>query len=231
MSTIERSDRRVLPPLVAGQRLDQRTFHERYEAMPEGTRAELIGGIVSMPSPLSDEHGGTDDDLGYWLAHYRRFTPGLRGGKGVSTILGKDSEVQPDSQLRIPEDRGGQSRIVGGCVSGPPELVAEISRSSLPADLGGKREDYERAGVLEYLIVSLHPEEIFWFVRRGGIFERMESDAEGLYRSEVFPGLWLDPKALFAGDLNGLVAPLERGIATPEHATFVARLVAAGAQE
>src|SRR5690349_13214885 len=130
MSSIDRPERRVLPPLEAGQRLDQRTFHERYEAMPEGTWAELIGGVVFMPSPLYDDHGGADDDLGYWLAHYRRLTPGLRGGSSVSTILGADSEVQPDRQLRILEERGGQSRIVGGCVSGPPELVAEFSHSS-----------------------------------------------------------------------------------------------------
>ncbi len=34
----------VAPPrmLVEGQRLDQPTFHALYEAMPPGTRAELI---------------------------------------------------------------------------------------------------------------------------------------------------------------------------------------------
>ena len=34
MSTVERAKRTTLPPLEAGQRLDQPTFHERYEAMP-----------------------------------------------------------------------------------------------------------------------------------------------------------------------------------------------------
>ena len=42
----------VLPPLVAGQHLDQPTFHERYEAMPPETWAELVGGVVYMPSPV-----------------------------------------------------------------------------------------------------------------------------------------------------------------------------------
>jgi hypothetical protein len=32
--------------LVEGQRLDQPTFHALYEAMPPGTRAELIDGVV-----------------------------------------------------------------------------------------------------------------------------------------------------------------------------------------
>ena len=33
------------------------TFHERYDAMPPWTRAELIGGVVYMPSPLMRDHG------------------------------------------------------------------------------------------------------------------------------------------------------------------------------
>ena len=37
MSTVERAQpTKILPPLVAGQHLDQPTFHERYEAMPTG---------------------------------------------------------------------------------------------------------------------------------------------------------------------------------------------------
>jgi hypothetical protein len=38
LSTIERPDPRILPPLEAGQRLDQPAFHARYEAMPPSTR-------------------------------------------------------------------------------------------------------------------------------------------------------------------------------------------------
>lgn len=52
MSTTER---RTLPPLVAGQRLDRATFHERYEAMPPDTWAELMGG----PSPCRHRPQGT----------------------------------------------------------------------------------------------------------------------------------------------------------------------------
>lgn len=57
MSTIDRPKAGTLPPLVAGQRLDRATFHDRYEAMPPETRAELIGGVVHMPSPMTSDHG------------------------------------------------------------------------------------------------------------------------------------------------------------------------------
>jgi Uma2 family endonuclease len=224
MSTVNRPGRRTLPPLVAGQRLDRATFHARYEAMPPGTWAELVGGIVYMPSPLRSEHAGTDDDVAYWLGHYRRFTPGVLGGGNATVFLGPGGEAQPDRHLRIPAERGGHSRLVDGFIVGPPELVVEVARSSLAYDLGAKRSDYEQAGVLEYIVVGLDPDQVHWFALRGARFEALAPGPDGLYRSEAFPGLWLDPAALFAGDLNTLIEKLELGLATPEHAAFVDRL-------
>lgn len=224
MSTIDRPGPQVLPPLVAGQRLDQPTFHDRYAAMPEGVRAELVGGVVYMPSPLSYEHSDMDHLVSFWLVSYRRATPRLASGANATTKLGASGEVQPDSQLRIPQDQGGRSRIEGGYIVGAPELVVEVGKSSRLYDLGAKKAEYERAGVLEYLFVGIDPDEVRWFVRRDGQFAEVPPGADGILRSEVFPGLWLDPRALFAGDLDALIAALERGLATPEHAAFVAEL-------
>src|SRR5512135_1864030 len=226
MSMIERPDRRVLPPLVAGERLDQPNFHERYEAMPPGTWAELVDGVVYLPSPLFDDHGGTDADVAYWLGSYRRFTPGLRASSNATTILGHKSETQPDLQLRIPQERGGQTRVVDGYVTGAPELVVEIAKSSRKFDLGKKKGDYERAGVREYIVVELDPDRVHWFIHREGRFEDLPPGPDGIFRSQVFPGLWLDPEALFSDDLDRLVETLERGLATPEHAAFAAGLAA-----
>ncbi|WP_435009358.1 Uma2 family endonuclease [Tundrisphaera lichenicola] len=224
MSTVGRPEPRVLPALINGQLLDQPTFHRRYQAMPPGTWAELIAGIVHMPSPLFDNHGGEYFDLSGWLFHYRRFTPGVRGVSNVSTILGEGTEVQPDLQLRLSEESGGRARVEGGYVVGPPELVIEIGGSSRSHDLGSKKNDYEKAGVLEYLFVGVEPHEVRWFVRREGRFAELFPGPDGIYRSEAFPGLWLNARALSAGDLDGLIGALERGLATPEHAAFVAEL-------
>lgn len=227
MSTVDRPESRLVPTLVPGQRLDQPTFHERYLAMPPETRAELVDGVVYMPSPVRSEHGDFDDVVSYWLVHYRRHTPGLRSGKNVTTILGDSGEVQPDSQLRIPKERGGLTRIADGYVLGPPEFIVEIARSSRRFDLGLKKRDYERAGVLEYLVLSVEPEEALWFVRRDDRFAPLPPGPDRIFRSEVFPGLWLDPAAFFADDLDRLIAVLDRGLATPEHAAFVERLAGA----
>jgi hypothetical protein len=57
MSTVDRTKPRTLQPLAASERRDRVPFHERYEAMPPSTRAELIGGVDYIPSPISLDDG------------------------------------------------------------------------------------------------------------------------------------------------------------------------------
>ena len=223
MSTI---DRPRLAPLVAGERLDQPEFHQRYSAMPD-IRCELIEGIVHMPSPLGDRHGHADATATGWLFNYRAKTPGVRVHSNSSVVLGASSEVQPDVILRILPENGGASRNFRSILAGPPELVLEIAASSRAVDLGIKLAAYERAGVLEYLVLAVDPDEVFWHVRRDGKLVRINADPDGIYRSSTFPGLWLDPVAIFADDPSALLATLDLGLASPEHAAFVVRLDAA----
>src|SRR5262245_58070664 len=96
-----------LPPLEAGDHLDQATFHARYEAMPPDFRAELIGGVVFVPSPLRSEHGESHALVMGWLTLYWIATPGTRVRDNATAILGDDSEPQPDATLIIEPERGG----------------------------------------------------------------------------------------------------------------------------
>ncbi|MEO6808925.1 MAG: Uma2 family endonuclease [Isosphaeraceae bacterium] len=224
MSTIHPGKTTAETPLVAGQRLDQAEFHRRYEAMPSDVRAELIDGVVYIPSPVSREHGHADVNAIGWLMHYRRHTPGVEVLGDATTILGRKSEPQPDVQLRILPECGGQSRNQGPYVGGAPELVVEVAKATRYVDLGPKLADYERAGVLEYLVRALDPDEVLWFALRDRAFIQVSPDADGLYRSSAFPGLWLNPAALLSDDLDRLFAALDLGLATPQHAAFVARL-------
>ncbi len=224
MSTGDRPERKIEPPLVAGQRLDRPTFHERYEAMPPGVRAELIEGIVYMPSPVSYQHMRKNDAAIIVLGHYERFTPGVEMIGSVTTMLDGESEVQPDALLRILPECGGQTYAEGKYLGGAPELVVEVAHSTRATDLGPKLRAYEKAGVREYLVAMSEPDGLHWHVRRGGKFVKVPPGDDGLHRSEVFPGLWLDPQRLLARDLNGLIAMLDQGLASPEHAAFVERL-------
>jgi Uma2 family endonuclease len=217
------------PPrtLVEGQRLDQRAFHALYEAMPPGTRAELINGVVRMPSPVGPAHGRAHLPTLVWLDYYAENTPGIEVLDNTSTAMGLKSEPQPDGLLRILPEYGGQTETDRRFVEGVPELIVEVSHTSRYTDLGPKFEDYERVGVLEYIVRAIEPDEVVWFVLRKGRLVDLEPGPDGIYRSAVFPGLWLDPDALLAGDRRRLRAVVDLGCATPEHAEFVARLAAA----
>lgn len=213
--------------LVEGQRLDQPTFHALYEAMPPGIRAELIDGVVYMHSPASLAHGRAELPMVTWLGHYVENTPGVEVLPNTTAILGWKSEPQPDALLRILPECGGRTYDEQGYLHGAPEFVGEVSKATRYVDLGPKLGDYERAGVLEYLVRAVDPDEIYWFAQEHGALARRRIDDDGLYRSTVFPGLWLDPTALLDGDTRRLRAVVELGCAAPEHAAFVARLAAA----
>jgi Uma2 family endonuclease len=229
MSTAERRPP-VSPPLEAGQRLDQAEFMRRYELTPPGFKAELIGGIVHVPSPIRNEHGISSFDVIVWLGYYRDRTPGVQGLGEVTTLLDELGVPQPDGQLRILPEYGGRTRNERGYVAGGPELVVEVAKSSRRSDLVPNKGDYERAGVKEYIVVTRNPDAVHWFIRRGQKLVAMRPGRDGLYRSKVLPGLWLDPAALLRGDHDAVRAALERGLSSPVHAGFVAKLAAQAAR-
>lgn len=109
-------------------------------------------------------------------------------------------------------------------LDGAPELVAEFASSTESYDLHSKKLDYERAGVREYLVVALRQQLLFWFVNRNGKFEEKQPIVDGVFQSEVFPGLWLDAPALIRLDGRRLIEVLRQGCATEEHSAFANRL-------
>ena len=213
--------------LVEGQRLDQPTFHALYEAMPPGIRAELIDGVVYMPGPVGRAHSDAQFPALVWLDYYAENTPGVQALVDATTILGWRSEPQPDGLLRILPEFGGRTWDEGAYIGGGPEFVAEVSKATRYVDLGPKKGDYERAGVQEYIVRTIDPDEVYWFGQQQGELVQRAIGDDGLYRSTAFPGLWLDPVALFNGDRRRLRAVIDLGCATPEHAAFVARLAEA----
>lgn len=230
MLTVERrlkAPKKELPPLENGDYLDQKTFHERYEAMPSHIRAELIGGIVYMASPLKRRHGRSGARLTQWLTAYEDATSGTEALENASNILGPGSEPQPDGCLLILPECGGQIwEDEKGYVNGAPEFVGEVSDSTESIDLHGKKQDYETAGVREYLVAAMRSQKIFWFIRRRGKLKEMKPGSDGILRSEVFPGLWLDAAAFLRRDHKTVLAVLCQGLASPEHSAFVAKLAA-----
>ena len=221
MSTVERPEVRMHPPLIEGQRLDRATFHERYAAMPPETRAELIGGIVYMSSPAG-------------LGHVERNDGGARVPDPLRAVHdGRDGSLQLDDDPRPPR-RGSARRdaphlagiwrtgpVAGQYLAGGPQLVVEVAHTTRAKGLGPKLREYERAAVREYVVATARPNDVLWHARRGDHLVRVPPGEDGIFRSEVFPGLWIDPAALLCRDLPALFATMDRGLATPEHAALV----------
>lgn len=218
---------RHVPSLEPGDHLDQPTFHARYVRTPDDVKAELIGGVVYMSAALRRPHGRSHNRLNWWLTCYEDATPGVEAYDNATTIMGADSEPQPDACLIILPECGGRLRVTDDdYLEGGPELVGEVASSTESYDLHSKKHDYERAGVKEYLVIALEQQRVFWFMNRDGRFEEKSPDADGILRSVVFPGLWLDPQALLALNARRLLEVLRTGLATPEHAAFVQQLAA-----
>jgi Uma2 family endonuclease len=216
----------VVPPLQPGDRLTRAQFEQRYDATPGLKKAELIEGIVYMPPPVSHTyHSAPHADLLGWLLFYRANTPGVQAGDNGSLRLDLDNMPQPDAYLLIDPKRGGQAQIDSDdYVAGAPELVGEIAASSVSYDLHVKLNVYRRHGVREYVVWRTYDREIDYMVLREGQYEKLTPDANGIIRSEVFPGLWLAPVALLAGDLQTVLRVVQEGLASAGHREFVDRL-------
>ena len=218
----------LAPPLRAGERLTRDEFLRRWDAMPALKRAELINGVVQMASPVGQAHRRFTHLMNAWLAYYEMATPCVETGNGGTWLMSDLDVPQPDLDLRILPAAGGQSRDEGIYPAGAPELIVEISESTHSKDAGEKLRLYERHGVREYLVIRPRRRQLTWRVLVRRKYTELAPAKNGFYRSRVFPGLWLDPAALWKQDLAGLAAAVQAGVATLDHARFIHELARRG---
>lgn len=208
--------------------MTRKEFHRLYEKTPPKFKAELIGGIVYVPSPLNPAHGKRHLSLGMLFGTYSLNTPGTEACDNTTVFLSDDAEPQPDLYLRILPEYGGQSRTTrNDYPAGAPELVAEVANSSKSIDLHEKRLDYARNGVREYLVLCVRERQLRWFDLPTD--REMYPDSNGIIHVRCFPGLWIDVAALLEEDPQ-ILTVLNRGLASPEHEAFVSALAAAHMQ-
>lgn len=210
-------------PLEPGDHLTREEFERRYDAMPGLKKAELIDGVVHMPSPVRwNRHASPHAHVLGWLVVYEASTSGTQAGDNGSLRLDLENEPQPDAALIILPGHGGRARISrDDFLEGGPELVVEVAASSVSIDLNSKLRTYQNNGVQEYLIWRVLQQQVDWFVLRAGRNEPLTPQPDDTLRSEAFPGLWLARGALVQRDLATVLATLRQGLASPEHGAFV----------
>ncbi|MEX0782826.1 MAG: Uma2 family endonuclease [Dehalococcoidia bacterium] len=188
-------------PLEPGDRMTRAEFHRRYLEHPEIRKAELIEGVVYLPSPVRiDQHGRPHGLMTRWLSVYCEAHPEVEFVPETTMELDNDNEPQPDIMVRYIE--GGSSRqTAGGYVAGAPELVIEIAASSRAYDMHDKLRAYRRNGVQEYIVWQVLEERIVWFELRNGEYVPLAADASGVIHSRVLPDLRLALDSMLSGDI------------------------------
>lgn len=211
-----------------GDVLSQEEFHSRHEQTPEGCKAELVNGTVFITGPVSFARGRAVSLLACLFGIYQSRTKGVQGLLNVTIILGPRDEPQPDIALRISPCCGGQSHNESindvEYVGGAPELVLEVAYSSRAIELFHKLSAYRNGGVLEYIVYCVEEKELRGFNLTD---ERvLPLDTAGVVKLQAFPGLWINAAAVCQLDFAAAIKTLEAGLASPEHAEFVATLEA-----
>jgi Uma2 family endonuclease len=225
-TTTQKENEEGRPPFQAGDRLSRFEFEKRYQAYPEIKKAELIEGVVYMPSPVRlSQHGNPHFNLIGWLNLYLMETPGLVGADNATVRLDFENEVQPDALIYLEPELGGQAYVgEDGYLEGAPEFIAEIAASTVAYDLHDKWRVYARSGVKEYLAFQVYEKQIDWFILREGRYQTIQPDEDGVLKSEIFPGLWLNGAAFWERDMAALKMTVEQGLESAEHETFIEQL-------
>jgi Uma2 family endonuclease len=215
-----------IPPLENGDHLTRDEFERRYDATPGLKKAELIEGRVYITHKVPMYgHAVPHLNLVGLFGVYGAATPGVCGADGGHIRLDSDNMPQPDACLMVGSSHGGQSKIsADDYLEGAPELIGEITYNSASYDLHEKFHLYRRHGVREYIVWRTREREFDYFVLRGGEFNRLSPAADGIFHSEIFPGLWIDTAALLDDNPALALQRLQQGIDSPEHQTFIAAL-------
>ncbi|NET60068.1 MAG: Uma2 family endonuclease [Symploca sp. SIO2E6] len=216
----------TIPPLENGDRLNRHEFERRYDAMSSLKKAELIEGTVYLAAALRfKSHGQPHGWMIGWLVTYEAMTLGVAVGDAPTVRLDMDNEPQPDAVLMILPEAGGQAQLSeDDYIEGAPELVIEIAASSVALDLHSKKQVYRRNGVKEYIVWQVLEQKISWFYLDKGEYVDLPVDSDSIIRSRIFPGLWLAVTAILAGNMQDVLAVLQEGLQSPEHAAFVHKL-------
>jgi Uma2 family endonuclease len=197
--------------LEPGDHLTREEFHRRYCARPDIKKAELIDGVVYVPSPIrADLHAEPHSAIVGWLYAYKARNGTVRVLDNATVFLNAENirdEVQPDACLWVDEP-GGPRLTEDHYLRGAPQLVVEIAASSVSYDLYEKKEAYRRNGVHEYVVWRVLDKAIDWFELRDGVYVPRAPGADGIIESLRFPGLRLHVPSMLAGDAAGVLAAL-----------------------
>jgi Uma2 family endonuclease len=157
----------------------------------EGWLYELARGIVIVTEVPAPEHGEviwriTELLILYDVAHRGIIKYRAGGSECRLRFPGMNSDRHPDQAIYL-RPRPSGPRVWTRWV---PEIVVEVvSESGEDRDYVEKREEYLRAGVLEYWILDPRRRQMLVLLRLGDVWEEVLLGEDGVHRTELLPGL------------------------------------------
>ena len=175
-------------PTYAPPKISYEDFLVQYD----GVHAEWVDGEVELKMSVSDVHQRIGNFLFRLMAEYVE-----------AYDLGRIFQLE--FQMKLTKARSGRepdlffvpkSKLMNTQFSyfdGPADLVIEIvSTDSVKRDYENKFNEYQSGGVLEYWLIDPLTEQVSFFQSDAdGIFQRIPSDADGIYYSTGLPGFWV----------------------------------------
>ena len=188
----------------AGRRLSFDEFlHADFD--PAHHLFELARGVVIVTDVPGIKHGmivwrTTQIFVAYHLTHPGRITYQAAGSDARIRLRGMVSDRHSDQAIYLtPPPRIKGKRIWERWI--PAIVVEVVSPRGEDRDYVEKREEYLRAGVLEYWIFDPQRRKLVVLQRAGDVWEEHELSETADYRTELLPGL-----VVSVGDILGPIA-------------------------
>ena len=188
--------RQLLDVLLAPSQPTRMGYQEFLNWLDEDTLAEWVDGEVIITSPASLQHqtinGFLSQVMGIYVEQHDL-------GKIILAPFQMKLETsgrEPDL-LFVASDQ--LDRLRRTYLEGPASLVVEIvSPESAGRDRGEKFYEYERAGIPEYWLLDPQTRRAeFYQIGAEGQYHLIAPDAEGIYRSSILSGFWLQVEWLW----------------------------------
>lgn len=195
----------ITQPAPAMQKLSYEEFLIAYD----GVRAEWVDGEVIMSPPASYAH----QELVSFLSSVLRVYVETQALGWIVTApfqmrLTQISRGREPDILFVRTDH--RHLIQPTYLDGPADLAIEIiSPESLLRDRGEKFAEYELAGVQEYWLLDPERKRADFYQLEADGRYRLASLDEGIYRSQVLQGFWLNVDWLWQNPLPKVLTVLK----------------------
>jgi Uma2 family endonuclease len=172
---------------------------EDYMMLEEGSPFQLVeNNLVMSPSPSLIHQlilGELYDTIKAFVKQQQN--PGLVILPPMDVYFDEDNIYQPDL---IYISNGKIAEIVKDRIKGAPDMVIEIlSPSNAYYDLRQKKDNYQKYGVKEYIIVDPIIFSCELYALKGGVYQlHQKAEKTEQLHSVILPGLTFDLAKIFA---------------------------------